>query len=182
MTKEIRDSVSRVRMSFTKTGENLVVDCRVEPGGGLPPHYHPRQEERWSVVEGRVGFRLGDSERVIGPSDGEIVVEPGGGLPPHYHPRQEERWSVVEGRVGFRLGDSERVIGPSDGRSWSSRARSTRSRASATARRICLADGALRLEGRTTVARQAVGLAWNKLGMIRGDTTLHAQLTLRPRQ
>jgi hypothetical protein len=137
MTKEIRDSVSRVRMSFTKTGENLVVDCRVEPGGGLPPHYHPRQEERWSVVEGRVGFRLGDSER---------------------------------------------VIGPSDGRSWSSRARSTRSRASATARRICLADGALRLEGRTTVARQAVGLAWNKLGMIRGDTTLHAQLTLRPRQ
>ena len=77
MTQEIRDSVSRVRMSFAKTGENLVVDCRVEPGGGLPPHYHPRQEERWSVVEGRVGFRLGDSERVIGPSDGEIVVEPG---------------------------------------------------------------------------------------------------------
>jgi hypothetical protein len=45
-----------------------------------------------------------------------------------------------------------------------------------------LADGALRLEGRTTVARQAAGLAWNKLGMIRGDVTLHAQLTLRPRQ
>ena len=77
MTQEIRDSVSRVRMSFEKTGENLIVDCRVEPGGGLPPHYHPRQEERWSVVEGRVGFRLGDSERVIGPVDGEIVVEPG---------------------------------------------------------------------------------------------------------
>ena len=77
MTQEIRDSVSRVRMSFEKTGENLIVDCRVEPGGGLPPHYHPRQEERWSVVEGRVGFRLGDNERVIGPVDGEIVVEPG---------------------------------------------------------------------------------------------------------
>ena len=77
MAQEIRDSVSRVRMSFEKTGENLIVDCRVEPGGGLPPHYHPRQEERWSVVEGRVGFRLGDSERVIGPVDGEIVVEPG---------------------------------------------------------------------------------------------------------
>src|SRR4029079_2896919 len=58
MTQEIRDSVSRVRMSFEKTGENLIVDCRVEPGGGLPPHYHPRQEERWSVVEGRVGCRL----------------------------------------------------------------------------------------------------------------------------
>ena len=77
MTQEIRDSVSRVRMSFEKTGENLIVDCRVEPGGGLPPHYHPHQEERWSVVEGTVGFRLGDSERVISPVDGEIVVEPG---------------------------------------------------------------------------------------------------------
>ena len=32
MTQEIRDSVSRVRMSFAKTGENLVVDCQVEPG------------------------------------------------------------------------------------------------------------------------------------------------------
>jgi hypothetical protein len=45
-----------------------------------------------------------------------------------------------------------------------------------------LADGALRFEGRTTVARQTAGLGWNKLGMIRGDAVLHAQLTLRPRQ
>ena len=45
-----------------------------------------------------------------------------------------------------------------------------------------LADGRLRLEGRTTVARQTAGLGWNKLGMIRGDAVLHAQLTLRPHQ
>ena len=45
-----------------------------------------------------------------------------------------------------------------------------------------LADGARRLEGRTTVARQTAGLGWNKLGMIRGDAVLHAQLTLRPHQ
>ena len=38
-----------------------------------------------------------------------------------------------------------------------------------------LADGALRLEGRTIVARQTAGL-------IRGDAVLRAQLTLRPRQ
>ena len=43
-----------------------------------------------------------------------------------------------------------------------------------------LADGARHLEGRTTVARQTAGLGWNKLGMIRGDAVLHAQLTLRP--
>jgi polyisoprenoid-binding protein YceI len=40
------------------------------------------------------------------------------------------------------------------------------------------AAGALRLEGRTTVSREAAGVAWNKLGMIRGNAMLHARLTL----
>ena len=49
MTQEIRDSVSRVRMSFAKTGENLVVDCRVEPGAGSrPTTTHARRSAgRW---------------------------------------------------------------------------------------------------------------------------------------
>lgn len=38
-------------------------------------------------------------------------------------------------------------------------------------------DSALRLEGKTTVARTAAGLAWNKLGMIRGDAMLRAHIT-----
>lgn len=41
-----------------------------------------------------------------------------------------------------------------------------------------LADGALRLEGTTAVSREAAGLDWNLLGMIRGDAALHAHLTL----
>jgi polyisoprenoid-binding protein YceI len=41
-----------------------------------------------------------------------------------------------------------------------------------------LADGVLHLEGTTTVSRRAAGVAWNRLGMIRGDAMLHAQLTL----
>jgi quercetin dioxygenase-like cupin family protein len=77
MSEPIRDPVSRVRMSFEPEGENLIVSLWLEPGGGLPAHFHPRQEERWSVVEGTVRFRLGDDERVIGPDDGEIPVPPG---------------------------------------------------------------------------------------------------------
>ncbi len=77
MAEQIRDSVSRVRMSFQPDGENLIVDVWLEPDGGLPPHLHPRQVERWSVVEGRAGFRLGDEELVLEPGDGEVVVEPG---------------------------------------------------------------------------------------------------------
>lgn len=77
MTEPIRDPVSRVRMTFEPQGENLLVDLWLEPGGRLPAHFHPQQEERWSVVEGTARFRHGDDETVIGPEDGEIVVEPG---------------------------------------------------------------------------------------------------------
>ena len=42
-----------------------------------------------------------------------------------------------------------------------------------------MADGALRLEGKTTVSRKAAGMAWNKLGMIRGDAMLHTEVTLK---
>jgi polyisoprenoid-binding protein YceI len=41
-----------------------------------------------------------------------------------------------------------------------------------------LADGALRVDGTTTVSRHAAGVTWNRLGMIRGDAVLHARLTL----
>jgi hypothetical protein len=73
----IEDPVSRVRMRFEPKGENPVVDNWIAPSGGLAAHLHPRQEERWGVVEGTVGFRFGDEERPIGPEDGEIVVPPG---------------------------------------------------------------------------------------------------------
>ncbi len=75
MTELIRDPVSRVRMSFERQGENLQVDVWLEPGGGLPPHLHPRQEERWSVVEGEARL-LGKEPRTISPAEGEIAVLP----------------------------------------------------------------------------------------------------------
>jgi polyisoprenoid-binding protein YceI len=41
-------------------------------------------------------------------------------------------------------------------------------------------DGATRLEGSTTVAREAAGMTWNRLGSVGADAVLHAQLTLAP--
>jgi quercetin dioxygenase-like cupin family protein len=76
VSAEIRDPVSRVRMTFEPDGEDLIVNVWLEPGGGLPAHLHPRQTERWSVVAGRARFQLGNEKRVIGPEDGEIVVAP----------------------------------------------------------------------------------------------------------
>ena len=76
MSEPVRDPVSRARYAFTPEGEDLIVHCWLEPGGALPPHLHPRQTERWSVVEGEVRFRLGRETRVIGPEAGEIPVAP----------------------------------------------------------------------------------------------------------
>jgi len=58
MSAEIRDPISRVRQTFSIEGESLVVDNWLDPGRKLPPHYHPQQEERWSVVDGRVLGRV----------------------------------------------------------------------------------------------------------------------------
>lgn len=77
MPDQTRDPVHRARYAFHPEGENLVVETWLEPGGKLPPHLHPHQEERWSVVEGEVRFQLGGDKRVIGPQDGEMIVRPG---------------------------------------------------------------------------------------------------------
>jgi quercetin dioxygenase-like cupin family protein len=77
MTAAVHDPVHRARYSFETEGENLIVDCWIEPGGKLPEHLHPHQEERWSVIDGEIRFGLGDTKRVIGPGDGEMVVERG---------------------------------------------------------------------------------------------------------
>jgi quercetin dioxygenase-like cupin family protein len=77
MTDSVYDPVHRVRYSFTPDGENVIVDCWIGAGGRLPEHLHPRQEERWSVVRGRIRFGLGKTKREIGPADGEMVVPPG---------------------------------------------------------------------------------------------------------
>ena len=77
MSAPAHDPVHRATYTFEPDGDNLWVETRLEPGGGLPPHLHPHQEEPWSVVEGAVRFQLGSDKRVIGPDDGAIVVKPG---------------------------------------------------------------------------------------------------------
>lgn len=77
MTDQTYDPVHRARYAFEPDGENLIVDTWLEPGGKLPEHLHPRQEERWSVLEGRIRLGLGNAKRVIGPEDGEMIVSPG---------------------------------------------------------------------------------------------------------
>lgn len=76
-SEPVHDPVHGARHAFTPDGENLVVDSWLEPGGELPPHLHPLQEEHWSVVEGEMEVLVGRSKRMLRPADGEVPVPPG---------------------------------------------------------------------------------------------------------
>jgi quercetin dioxygenase-like cupin family protein len=75
-SEPVHDPVHHARHAFTPDGENMVVDTWLEPGGELPPHFHPRQDEYWSVVDGEVEVLVGKTKRVLRPSDGEVPVPP----------------------------------------------------------------------------------------------------------
>ena len=58
-------------------GELTIADLYVSPGGAMAgEHVHPDIEETFTVVGGRVGFRLGGREDVAGPGR-RLVVQPG---------------------------------------------------------------------------------------------------------
>lgn len=73
----VHDPVHGAHHAFTPDGDNLIVDTWLEPGGELPPHIHPRQEEYWSVVDGEVEVLIGKRKRSLRASDGEAAVPPG---------------------------------------------------------------------------------------------------------
>lgn len=76
-SEPVYDPVHGARHAFTPDGDNLIVDTWLEPGGVLPPHVHPRQDEFWSVVDGEVEVLVGRHKRLMRASDGEAAVPPG---------------------------------------------------------------------------------------------------------
>jgi mannose-6-phosphate isomerase-like protein (cupin superfamily) len=58
-------------------GDVLVWELVLAPGGRVPSsHSHPRQEERFTIREGRMRFRVGRRRLLAGPGD-TVVVAPG---------------------------------------------------------------------------------------------------------
>jgi quercetin dioxygenase-like cupin family protein len=74
----IDNPVSGERIVIRESGgELLSFDLFLPPGGHVPArHVHPVQEERFTVVAGRIRFRLG--RRTILANPGETVVVPAG--------------------------------------------------------------------------------------------------------
>jgi quercetin dioxygenase-like cupin family protein len=67
-----------IRQSGADTnGELLAFDVFLQPGGHVPAgHVHPRQEERFSVIEGHVRFRVG-ARTILACAGDSLVVAPG---------------------------------------------------------------------------------------------------------
>ena len=78
----IENPVTGERVVFHKTsadtnGEAVVIECFVKPHGFVAAaHVHPKQEERFQVLQGTVGFRTPLGEHIAGP--GERVTVPAG--------------------------------------------------------------------------------------------------------
>ncbi len=67
----------RILVSTAETnGDLLKVEFVNEPEDlGPPYHIHPKQEERFEVIEGRLSFRVAGQEHELGPGE-SIVVPP----------------------------------------------------------------------------------------------------------
>jgi quercetin dioxygenase-like cupin family protein len=93
----------RIRTSAADSGGALLAwDLLLAPGGRVPSgHVHPGQEERFTVVEGRLRFRVGWRSRIVGPGQ-TIAVPPG--APHHFaNAGPTDAFVLVETRPAMRM-------------------------------------------------------------------------------
>lgn len=69
------DPIGRQRYVFTPAadGDALHVEGWVDPGGSVPPHVHPVQEERFRVLEGEMELTVGRDKVRAGAGESAVV-------------------------------------------------------------------------------------------------------------
>jgi quercetin dioxygenase-like cupin family protein len=98
-SREVHNAATGETVRFARTadetgGELLVMEAHwSDPGHVTPPHTHPAMEERWHVLEGTVGFRIGDRELTAGA--GETVTAPPG--------ERHTNWNAGDGAALMRI-------------------------------------------------------------------------------
>jgi quercetin dioxygenase-like cupin family protein len=103
---ELVNPVTGLRTVFRKTardtsGELLQVDWIGEPGWTTgPDHVHPRQEERFEVLSGRLGLRVEGAERVYG--RGEVILAPAGSAHAAWNAGDDKVHVLVDFRPALR--------------------------------------------------------------------------------
>ncbi len=81
-------------------GELVRYRWRSLPGGSIPEHFHPRQEQRFEIESGEAHFTRDGKEVVAGP--GDTVVVPAGARHSQWNSSDEEVRGTVELRPALR--------------------------------------------------------------------------------
>ena len=106
--QELENPASGERITIRRTaaetdGELLAIDLELPAGGRVPggQHIHPKQEERFEVVEGTMRFRMGRKSVVAEP--GEVVVVPPGQKHDFANAGDEDALVRVEVRPALKM-------------------------------------------------------------------------------
>jgi quercetin dioxygenase-like cupin family protein len=103
----IENPVTGERIIFRQTsrdtkGEAVVIEAFVQPEGAVAAaHVHPSQEERFEVLHGSVGFKVGGKKLVAGP--GERLTIPAGITHKFWNAGDDEAHFVCEVRPALQF-------------------------------------------------------------------------------
>jgi quercetin dioxygenase-like cupin family protein len=103
----IENAVTGERLVFRKTsaetnGEAVVLEAFLKPDAFVAAaHVHPSQEERFQVLRGTVGFKLGRKKILAGP--GQRITVPAGTAHKFWNAGEEEAHFVCEVRPAMQF-------------------------------------------------------------------------------
>ena len=103
----IENAVTGERLVFRKTsaetnGEAVVLEAFLKPNAFVAAaHVHPSQEERFQVLRGTIGFRLGRKKVLAGP--GQRITVPAGTAHKFWNAGEEEAHFVCEVRPALQF-------------------------------------------------------------------------------
>jgi quercetin dioxygenase-like cupin family protein len=103
----IENPVTGERLVFRKTsretgGQAVVIETFVQPNGFVAAaHVHPSQEERFEVLRGSVGFKIGRKKIVAGP--GHRITVPAGTPHKFWNAGDDEAHFVCEVRPALQF-------------------------------------------------------------------------------
>jgi quercetin dioxygenase-like cupin family protein len=103
----IENPVTGERLVFRKTsletgGEAVVVETFVQPHGAVAAaHVHPSQEERFEVLRGTLGFKIGGTKITAGP--GQRLTVPAGTPHKFWNAGDDEAHFVCEVRPALQF-------------------------------------------------------------------------------
>jgi mannose-6-phosphate isomerase-like protein (cupin superfamily) len=103
----IHNPITAERLVFRKTsaetgGQAVVIETFVQPNGFVAAaHVHPSQEERFEILRGSVGFKIGRKKLVAGP--GQRLTVPAGTPHKFWNAGDDEAHFVCEVRPALQF-------------------------------------------------------------------------------